>query len=481
MQYKTPGVYIEEIAKFPPSIAAVETAIPAFIGYTERATDERGLTLRNKPRRLTSLLEYERFYGRAFPETGVVVTIAENPANVFTINAALTNPQPYRMYYAMQHFFMNGGGDCYIISVGDYTSGQIDRAELQLGLEAAKEENEITLLVFPDAQRLTTDAEFYTLYGEALDQCADLKDRFTILDVWIDPAASNPNDLAAYVNNIQLLRNGTPNEIDTLKYGAAYFPNLLTVLDYDYGARERGDEGDANVQIVQQGGNGVLTGTLAELKGKNNPLYFRARTAIRQIPLELPPSPAIAGVYATVDQSRGVWKAPANVSVDGVIRPVVTINNERQERLNVDDLSGKSINAIRAFVGRGPAIIWGARTLAGNDNEWRYVPVRRYFNFVEESVKNATVQFVFEPNDQNTWTRVKGMITNFLLTQWRAGALMGNTPEQAFFVKIGLNQTMTEEDIWAGYLIVEIGMAVVRPAEFIILRFSHKRLSESMA
>ena len=147
--------------------------------------------------------------------------------------------------------------------------------------------------------------------------------------------------------------------------------------------------------------------------------------------------------------------------------------------LNVDTTAGKSINVIRSFPGRGPAIVWGARTLAGNDNEWRYVPVRRFFSMVEESVKNATEQFVFEPNDRNTWVRVKSMIENYLTQQWKAGALMGASTKEAFFVHIGLGETMTELDIWEGRMIVEIGMAVVRPAEFIILRFMHKMLAES--
>jgi phage tail sheath protein FI len=94
---------------------------------------------------------------------------------------------------------------------------------------------------------------------------------------------------------------------------------------------------------------------------------------------------------------------------------------------------------IRKFEGRGPAIVWGARTLAGNDNEWRYIPVRRYFNMVEESVKNATGQFVFEPNDENTWVRVKSMISNYLTQQWKAGALMGASTKEAFFVHVGLD------------------------------------------
>jgi phage tail sheath protein FI len=187
----------------------------------------------------------------------------------------------------------------------------------------------------------------------------------------------------------------------------------------------------------------------------------------------------MVGIYASVDNSRGVWKAPANVNMDFVIKPILKITDQQQADLNVDVTAGKSINVIRSFTGRGAAIVWGARTLAGNDNEWRYVPVRRFYNMVEESVKKATVQFVFEPNDANTWIRVKAMIENFLTLQWRAGALMGASTEEAYFVKVGLNETMSELDIWEGRMIVEIGMAVVRPAEFIILKFSHKMLQES--
>ncbi len=153
--------------------------------------------------------------------------------------------------------------------------------------------------------------------------------------------------------------------------------------------------------------------------------------------------------------------------------PSISISNDQQDGLNIDTTAGKSINAIRSFTGKG-TLVWGARTLAGNDNEWRYVSVRRFFNFVEESVKKATEQFVFEPNDANTWVKVKAMIENFLTNQWRDGALAGSKPEHAFYVKIGLGETMTAQDILEGKMIVEIGMAAVRPAEFIILKFSHK-------
>ncbi|MBD5780637.1 phage tail sheath subtilisin-like domain-containing protein [Pelagicoccus sp. NFK12] len=188
---------------------------------------------------------------------------------------------------------------------------------------------------------------------------------------------------------------------------------------------------------------------------------------------EQPPSGAIAGVYSSVDATRGVHKAPANVSLNSVVGVAMQVTHEQQQDLNVDVVAGKSINVIRPFTGKG-ILVWGARTLAGNDNEWRYVSVRRFFNMVEESTKKASEQFVFEPNDANTWTKVKAMIENFLINQWRAGALAGSTPEQAFFVNVGLGKTMTAQDVLEGKMIVEIGMAAVRPAEFIILRFSHK-------
>ncbi len=202
-------------------------------------------------------------------------------------------------------------------------------------------------------------------------------------------------------------------------------------------------------------------------------VYKGIITAIQKQSVVLPPSGALVGIYAAVDGNRGVWKAPANVSITAVKGPAVNVTSEDQESLNVDTVAGKSVNAIRAFTGKG-TMVWGARTLAGNDNEWRYIPVRRFFNMVEESVKKATSRFVFEPNDANTWVKVRAMIENFLLVQWRAGALAGAKPEQAFFVRVGLGQTMTAEDVLKGYMHVEIGMAVVRPAEFIVLKFSHK-------
>jgi phage tail sheath protein FI len=178
----------------------------------------------------------------------------------------------------------------------------------------------------------------------------------------------------------------------------------------------------------------------------------------------------MAGIYASVDASRGVWKAPANVGVASVTGPSINVTNSEQDGLNVDATSGKSIDVIRAFTGRG-TLVWGARTLAGNDNEWRYINVRRLFTYVEVSAKNAIEFVVFEPNTANTWQRVKGMIEAFLTGLWRDGALAGATTKDAYFVNVGLGLTMTAQDILEGRMIVVVGMAAVRPAEFIILRF----------
>lgn len=470
MNYKTPGVYVEEIPKLPPSIAQVDTAIPAFIGYTQKAEDDRtGESLVLEPKRIRSMLEYDRLFGKPDTETNLSVLINDS-VNPPVIQASVdkTVQSKYKMYYALQMFFANGGGPCWIVSVGLYESsgGIVDDTTLTNGLNTTEKIDEITLYVYPDAQGITAPEGFYNVYKASLDMCVELKDRFTVMDIWQNP------DLD-FLGNVEAMRSSTiGSQEDILKYGAAYFPNLETTLNYYYGGE---GDGDANVTIEH---SGDLAGTLAELKSKDNAMYFQAQNALRNLPMEMPPSPGVVGQYASVDNARGVWKAPANVSIDLVSKPMIKITDKEQEILNVDTTGGKSVNVIRSFVGRGSSIIWGARTLAGNSNEWRYVPVRRFFNMVEESIKKATTQFVFEPNDLNTWSRVKSMIDNFLVQQWRAGALMGTTPEQAFFVKVGLNETMDEVDIWEGRMIVEIGMAVVRPAEFIILRFSHKMLSE---
>jgi len=224
----------------------------------------------------------------------------------------------------------------------------------------------------------------------------------------------------------------------------------------------------ANLEVVS-----VDTYTLASIKSTKSALYNSIVSELAKERITLAPGAAVAGAYCTTDRERGVWKAPANVSLNAVIGPVRKITSASQEKLNVDSNSGKSINAIRSFTGKG-TLVWGARTLDGNSNEWRYVPVRRLFNMIEESTKKASYFAVFESNDAATWLKVKAMIESFLYGIWQQGALAGSKEEQAYFVNIGLGKTMTQQDILEGRMIVEIGIAAVRPAEFVVLRFSHK-------
>jgi len=413
------------------------------------------------------MLDYETFFGYADPEKGIEV-VFDNSGPRLDVKARINEElrSKYLMYYSLQMFFINGGGPCWIVSIGDYptTGGLIMDADLKRGLAEVEKINEVTLLLFPDAINLANEFNYYALHDEAIDQCTKLQDRFVIMDVHHSP------DSPDWQTDIDNLRNTLSGTTDDLKYAAVYFPKIRTGIDF-YAPQED------QVKII--GKSIALPETMTELKSTSNANYFMAKAAIADMEMLLPASPAMAGIYALVDATRGVWKAPANVNIDNAIGPEFLITHEQQKGLNVDAVAGKSINVIRSFAGRGPAIVWGARTLAGNDNEWRYIPVRRYFNMVEESTKNATEQFVFEPNDINTWVRVKSMIANYLTQQWKAGALQGASTKEAFFVHVGLDETMTYQDILEGRMIVEIGMAVVRPAEFIILRFMHKMLGES--
>lgn len=550
--YATPGVFVEEITKFPPSVAQVPTAIPAFMGRTEKTLDNLGNSLVNKAIRIGSQKEYEQKFG--FGPQPVISQINLDADNNF-VSAVIGASNRHYLYDAIRLFYANGGGDCYIVSVGDYDDTVSDTAYTGVGaaLEVVAKIDEPTILLFPDAANLAANL-LSNVQKAALLQCGLLKDRVAIFDT-----RSDDYNGATFRTNIG---------INDLKYGAAYTPWLSTALPKNisyanlrgaiisknggplvtlnntsihggnpdivailnlYNAHlnwraeyatyiAAGAPNEANLDAAFTALDALVTAPVATVAAKapytaaqnayqaaqnattkaalentfatlNNLItqiyggeqglmdsfgvYKAIIAGINATPVEVPPSGAVAGIYAYVDRTRGVWKAPANVSLNGVVGPTAAFSSSELDALNIDVNAGKSINAIRTFTGKG-TLVWGARTLAGNDNEWRYVPVRRFYNMVEESIKKACEQFVFEPNDANTWVRVQAMIENFLLLQWRDGALQGAKPEHAFFVSVGLGKTMTAQDILEGRMIVEIGMAPVRPAEFIILRFSQK-------
>lgn len=687
--YKTPGVYIEEIPKLPPSVAQVATAIPAFVGYTEKA-EKNGESLINTPTRITSMVEFIRYYGK--DRTPDTITVTADEDNNYSFNEmTISAGERFYLYDSMRLFFDNGGGACYIVSVGLYknadgTNNKIQQGDendpvnsrgLRIGVKALEKYDEPTIILFPDAALLDTEDDFYSLQQMAIAQCAKLQDRVSVLDLYeldadsVDIAVDNfrnkiginnlkysaaytpwvfttytkevnfeqfsasvvdtsntavdlttltadstlngmitdlnvaiqdkadvknllddiadadaagvvttatipleaatvrdrykifanslkaattdaeirtaynillefvrksaihlqgwktafsstnlTNDVATYAVSQDLWRGGVQalikiernddgrsvsglgtragadasyGGIDTDWLGGA----VTTIKNADDAGTETAgkDYGDTanrkNVALKVENdiraafekialfGDTVMASASTYKKNSQDTLYEKhpiIGNLVKGIKKELsilPPSAAIAGIYARVDDARGVWKAPANESINSISGPVDQIDNDQQENLNVDAVAGKSINAIRSFTGKG-TLVWGARTLAGNDNEWRYISVRRFFNMVEESCKKSTEPFVFEPNDANTWIKVQGMIENFLTVLWRQGALQGAKPEHAFYVAVGLGKTMTALDILEGRMIVEIGMAVVRPAEFIILQFSHK-------
>jgi phage tail sheath protein FI len=429
--YKTPGVYIEEISTLPPSVAEVATAIPAFIGYTAK-----GSAGAVEVAQVNTLLEYELRFGKA----GATAFAANTDGSIVPPTSKIP---AYSLWYALSLYFKNGGGRCYVVSV-DNEATALGKERFEAGLAALELEDEPTLIVMPEIVALE-QADFDELNQAALAQCAKLGDRFAILDV-------KDGDVGDFRDGVL---------VDNLDYGAAYHPYLDTSLTHVY------DE--AKVTF----GSGESAKTLAAIKTTDTTLYNATKKNLSLQRVTLPPSAAIAGIYARVDRERGVWKAPANVGVMAVIGPSTQISHEQQEGLNVDPTSGKSINAIRSFAGRG-TLVWGARTLAGNDNEWRYVPVRRLFIMVEESTRKASAFAVFEPNDATTWLKVKGMLESYLYGLWEQGALQGAKPEAAYYVNVGLGKTMSPQDVLEGRMIVEIGIAAVRPAEFIVLRFSHK-------
>ncbi|KAA6439409.1 phage tail sheath family protein [Dyadobacter flavalbus] len=453
---KTPGVYIEEVPLFPPSIAAVDTAVPVFIGYTDTRPDNARITAV----KIRTLMEFEQKFCN-WDNWKLKFNVQDNTwEESFSRN---------ELYYHLQLYFANGGGKCYIASLGPKKPEGVEKKDFEDALAVIEKEDEPTLILAPEAVQLPY-ADYLNFYQQALAQAARLMDRFVIIDI---PETKK--------DEIENFRNGLG--VNNLKYGAAYYPYLQTSIA-KYASLD-----DEDISLVEPSAAAAPPPAPApgdapppERKPKP-PVNAKMETGsirrqeillrLKSEMLVLPPSAAIAGVYANVDATRGVWKAPANVSLNAVSGLTRKISHEEQAELNVHAEGGKSINAIRAFTGLG-ILVWGARTLAGNDNEWKYVNVRRFYNFVEESIKKATQVFIFEPNDANTWVRISTMIENFLTNLWRQGALAGAAAGDAFYVRIGLGVTMSSEDILNGILNVEIGLAVVRPTEFLVLRFTHK-------
>src|ERR1051325_11151734 len=336
--YKTPDVYVEEISVFPPSVAEVESAIPAFIGYTEQAKESAADDLLMKPTKIYSFKEYETLYG--FPKQDTVAVTVESIKNDSGVIVgykpkSVTEPDvSYLLYYAVQMYFENGGGKCYIVSVGNY-SDQIALSNgtkgLRPGLDLVAQEDEPTLLVIPEATKLGY-ADYKSLSQAMLDQCGKLRDRFAILDVWNgDKKPGDDVTVPGNANPVKLIAANRDAWGDHLKYGAAYYPFLRTTFNYWVVEDETAAKSNVTVAV-----DAAAAADLMSFKTSNTALYNVAKTALKDYFVKMPPSGAVTGVYAKTDTERGVWKAPANVAVADVLEPLVKLDNALQDDLNVD-------------------------------------------------------------------------------------------------------------------------------------------------
>lgn len=480
---KTPGVYIVEKQNFQNSITEEPTAIPAFVGYTEFAsTGKESLT--GKPHRISSMAEYTKYFGGANTHRFTLAfdtNTKKNDTDFFidvneknTLAFKVQKPDNlYTLYYHLTMFFANGGEPCYIVSVGNYQDIP-DAETLCNGITCLDKEPEHTLLVIPEAANLK-DEGCMKVQTAMLKHCGEnAKKRFAIFDI---PQSDN--------NGIQYFRNNIGSEY--LSFGAAYYPYLETSVLRDSDITENilvwktpedckliSDFIPELIKISSQQLETLLTNKkyLHQALLQNWPAYKTLVNTVKDYLNLLPPSSAMAGIYTKMDNTRGVWKAPANVSVNYAIKPSVNIDNRMQEDLNVP-MNGKSINAIRYFKGEGIKV-WGARTLDGNSLDWRYINVRRTMIFLEETIKNATRAFAFEPNDANTWITLKNSIENFLRSVWKRGGLAGASPEDAYEVHIGLGDTMTPEDILEGIMRISVLTAISHPAEFMEISFEQQ-------
>jgi hypothetical protein len=516
--FQAPGMHITEVNSFPNSVVGVPTAVPAFIGYTPQAAYQ-GKSYTNVPVKITSFADFQTYFclhdpapqknpTKQYSPQYYLVQQKGQPASgdYIMINGNYYSVLPdantiYYLYNSVQLFFQNGGGAAFIVSVGSYgppsdkpvnPGDQIINTNVQLndllnGLALLQNEPEPTMYICPEATLLNV-ADNATLMQSMLAQSSTMRTSISIFDI----IGGNDPDPKLYFNDITAFRNNSGTA--GLDFGAAYYPFLATTImqssDIDYTNLFGGDitqlaplvnppaNPDPNVAaILANIQNSASDQTIAQ---NNNALINASQTysLIMQHVLQdaniLPPSGAMAGIITTVDKSVGPWQSPANVSIASAYDLTINLTGDQQGDLNVDTVTGKSVNAIRSFPGKG-ILVWGARTLDGNSNDWKYLSVRRTLIFIEQSCKVAAQAYVFQPNNANTWSAITAMLNNFLTSLWSQGALQGPSAASAFSVACGLGTTMTGDDILNGILRVTIKVAVSHPAEFIVITFEQQQ------
>lgn len=516
ISYSTPAVSIEEINGFPNSVVPVETAVPAFIGYTP-VTEYQGKSCQNVPTMVTSFAEFQAIFMLPDPPPPADPARQYNPEYYLVAQSGVPSagefvlirgvyysilPDPNTIYYlynSVRLFFQNGGSIAYIVSVGSYgaSSGKplaspnvdiinpnVQLSDLQRGLSYLLNETEPTMYICPDATLLSLPDNEALMQG-MLHQAATMQTTVCLFDII---GGANPDPIM-YTDDIQNFRNSVGSV--GLSYGISYYPFIGTTImqtrDIDFTNLFGGDvsqlaailnppsdpnpvAGQILATIENPPTNPMSNSQLQAALITASPLYGQIIDMVLAQANILPPSGAMAGVYTANDNMEGVWNSPANTSIVGAVSLPINLSASQQENLNIDAMSGKSINAFRAFPGQG-ILVWGARTLDGNSQDWRYVSVRRTLIYLEQTIKLAARAYVFQANDSNTWAAVKSIIGSFLTSVWKQGGLMGASPSDAFSVSVGLGTTMTADDILNGFLNVSVQVCVVRPGEFIVISF----------
>jgi phage tail sheath protein FI len=329
--------------------------------------------------------------------------------------------------HAVYGFFQNGGSRCYVVNVGKggpIAAGGRNRA----GLDVLEQVDEIAIVAAPGYTNAAS-------YDAVLAHCEKLKDRVGILDA--------------------------PEQVDDV--------TLLTQVATAKAKPSSGKSSGAGGESTQELGSTAGGLRPRQSDGGFAAFYFPWITIRDPLSpndlVNVPPAGHLAGIWARADATRGVHKAPANEAVLGALNVTYLLTREEQGILNQS-----GVNCIRSFVREGIRV-WGARTIADGSSEWRYLNVRRLFNMIEESIATSTRWIVFEPNDRTLWKSIRRDLSAFLTRLWRDGALMGRTPQEAFFVKCD-EETNPSDTIDAGMVVTLIGIAPVKPAEFIVFRIS---------
>jgi hypothetical protein len=494
-QYLSPGVYLEEKEAGSHPIEGVGTAVAAFVGLAEQGPF-------STPTLISNWTQFVTTFGGFIADSYLA--------------------------HAIYGYFNNGGGACYVVRVGADSTARAPQAELPSATDTsfvsyrvtAREPlgtGDITVEVSDPSEgspaetftltvRRGADAEMFdNLAVRAIERNAVAVVNAESQLIRIEETGRTSVAKRRPAGGVYTLAGGTSTalaQIDAEEYvgdvgqrtglgGLQAIDEITMVCVPDAMAAYRKGIIDIDgVQAIQQAmidACGLMKDRMAILDSPpgfspqqikewrvektryNSPFaalywpWLKVFDPVSGGSILVPPSGHIAGIWSRTDQTRGVHKAPANETVAGALDLETQITRAEHDLLNPE-----GVNVIRAFPGKGIRV-WGARTLASTDQTWRYVNVRRLFNYLEESILEGTEWVVFEPNDLDLWQRIRRTVGSFLLGLWRDGALFGATPEEAFYVKCD-RETNPDDVIEKGMVVIEVGVAPVKPAEFVVFQ-----------